>query len=418
VIGMSILHKTAIEMKPIIVKEESFHEVKINSTITKLYIFNFLIGFSLISGVLIPFYLIYGGFTFFEFMLLQSYYAIIVILLEIPCGIIADKISKKFALILAGVSYLFVPFAYGIVSNKFLFIIGETLFAFSNALISGTNEAYIYENLKAMGKETKIMKFMARNDGMFLIGIIISAPLGSIIANLVSIQFIVLLMIFPYAAGLIITLTIHSTSKSDAILPKKNSSVQILKSGLKELWNNKVLKILVFEKVIFELIIVFLVYTYQYYILMVFNIPIFYFGFIDAGLTLSQFTFLNLIPHLADSSINRKRILFANTIIPGIGYLLIGIINFAPAVIFLFLIIIGLGLSRYIIFTNGINRQIKQGNRTTILNTINVISGTLKAILYPVIGILVMININFLYVFLGVFILIVALKSRVKKEYL
>jgi MFS family permease len=349
---------------------------------------------------------------------LQSYYAIIVILLEIPCGIIADKISKKFALILAGVSYLFVPFAYGIVSNKFLFIIGETLFAFSNALISGTNEAYIYENLKAMGKETKIMKFMARNDGMFLIGIIISAPLGSIIANLVSIQFIVLLMIFPYAAGLIITLTIHSTSKSDAILPKKNSSVQILKSGLKELWNNKVLKILVFEKVIFELIIVFLVYTYQYYILMVFNIPIFYFGFIDAGLTLSQFTFLNLIPHLADSSINRKRILFANTIIPGIGYLLIGIINFAPAVIFLFLIIIGLGLSRYIIFTNGINRQIKQGNRTTILNTINVISGTLKAILYPVIGILVMININFLYVFLGVFILIVALKSRVKKEYL
>jgi MFS family permease len=236
---MSILHKTVIETKSVIEKEENLQEAKIKWTLTKLYIFNFLIGFSLISGVLIPFYLIYGGFTFFEFMLLQSYYAIIVIVLEIPCGIIADKISKKFALTLAAVSYLLIPFAYGIVSNKFLFLIGETLFAFSNALISGTNEAFIYENLKSMGKEKKVMKFVARNDGMFLLGLIISAPLGSIIANLVSIQFIILLMIIPYAASLIITLTIHSTCKSDCILPKKNNSIQILKSGLKELWNNK-----------------------------------------------------------------------------------------------------------------------------------------------------------------------------------
>ena len=415
---MSSLHKTGMQTKSVIAKEESFQEAKIKLTLTKLYIFNFLIGFSLISGVLIPFYLIYGGFTFFEFMLLQSYYAIVVIVLEIPCALIADKISKKFALILAGISYLFVPFAYGIVSNKFLFFIGETFFAFSNALISGTNEAFIYENLKSIGKEKNIMKFLARNDGMFLLGLVISAPLGSIIANLVSIQFIVLLMILPYAASLIIILTIHSTGRSSINVPNKSSSIQILKSGLKELWKNKVLKILVFEKVIIEIVIVFLVYTYQYYILMEFNIPIFYFGFIDAGLTLSQFTFLNLIPHLADASINRKKILFANTIIPGIGYLLIGVINFAPAVIFLFLIIIGLGLSRYIIFTNGINRQIKQGNRTTILSTISVISGILKAFLYPIVGFLVMINISFLYVLLGVFILVVALKSRVKKEYL
>ncbi|NVM46629.1 MAG: MFS transporter [Candidatus Lokiarchaeota archaeon] len=413
---MSLFHNSTTEIETVNKLEvDNIQRSKSNSNIAKLYFFNFLIGFSLISGVLIPFYIIYGGFTFFEFMLLQSYYALMLILLEIPCGIIADRIGKKFALTLAAVSFLLIPFVYGIIPSKFLFFIGETLFAFSFALISGTNEAIIIDTLKVVGKEKRVMKVVALNDGMFLLGIIISAPIGSIIANFVSIQFIILLMIIPYCLSLIITLMIHKTSIEGSV---KRKSAQILKSGIKLLWKNKILKILIFEKIIIEILIVFLVFTYQYYILIEFNIPIFYFGFIEAGLMLSQFTFLNIIPHLANSAVHKKKILLINTIVPGIGYLLISITNFVPVVIFLFLIVIGLGLSRYIIFTNGINRLIQQDNRATILSSINVISGTLKAILYPLIGFLIMININFLYLLLGVIILLIALKSKVKKEYL
>jgi len=413
---MSLFNNSITEIEEVSLLEvDNIQGSKSNSNIAKLYLFNFVIGFSLISGVLIPFYLIYGGFSFFEFMLLQSYYALVVILLEIPCGIIADRIGRKFALMLAAASFILIPFVYGIIPSKFLFFIGETLFAFSFALISGTNEAIIIDNLKIVGKEKRIMKVVALNDGMFLLGIIISAPIGSIIANFVSIQFIILLMIIPYGLSLIITITIHKTSSEGNV---KRNSAQILKSGFKLLWKNKILKILVFEKIIIEILVAVLVFTYQYYILIEFNIPLFYFGFIEAGLSLSQFTFLNIIPHLANNAIHKKKILLINTIVPGIGYLLIGTINFAPAVIFLFFIVIGLGLSRYILFTNGINRQIQPGNRATILSSINVISGTFKAILYPLIGFLIMININFLYLLIGVIILLIAVKSKVKKEYL
>ncbi len=412
---MSLFQESNSERNLVIIEKNKIQRSKFKSNIIKLYFFNFFIGFSLISGILIPFYLIYGGFTFFEFMLLQSYYAIIVIIFEIPCGIIADRFSKKFALILAGISYLLIPFVYGFAPNKLLFIVGETLFAFSNALISGTNEAIVYENLRKVGKESLIMKIMARNDGMFLLGIVMSAPLGSIIANLISIRMVVFLMIIPYLICLIITFTIHKIS---GVGDTKKSSAQIVNSGFKLLWKNKILKILVFEKIIIEIIIIFLVYTYQYYILIEFSIPLFYFGFIDAGLTLSQFTFLNLIPHLTSNDTDKRKLLLVNTIVPGIGYILIAIINFAPVIIFLFLLVIGLGLSRYIIFTNGINRQIKENNRATILSTINVISGIIKAILYPLIGILVMININFLYLIFGILIVFLALKSKIKKEYL
>ncbi|MFW9877943.1 MAG: MFS transporter, partial [Candidatus Thorarchaeota archaeon] len=224
------------------------HRLKYKSNLIKLYLFNFFIGFSLISGVLIPFYLLYGGFTFLEFMFLQSYYAIMLILFGIPCGVIADHFSRKTSLILASFSYLAVPFIYGIVSNKFLFIIGETLFAFSNALISGSNEAIIYDNLKKIGNEKYISKSMAKNDGMFLLGIIISAPLGSIIAELTSIRIVILLMIIPYLISAIITITIQKIDYNE--LNKKKSVFETLKSGFNEIKKNKILRILIFEKII------------------------------------------------------------------------------------------------------------------------------------------------------------------------
>ena len=408
-------YKSYIQKKSIYLEEPIIRKNRCKSNIKKLYLFNFFVGFSLISGILIPFYIIYGGFTFFEFMVLQSYYAVILLILEIPCGLIADKFNKKFTLILAALSYCAIPFVYGIFVNKILFFVGETLFAFSNALISGTNEAIIYENLKQIGKENRVIKIVARNDGMFLLGLLISAPIGSILANYISIQLVIILMIIPYISSLLITLRIHKTKIAKST-NRKNTL--ILKSGFVKLWKNKILRILVFEKIIVEIIIIFLVYTYQYYILLEFNIPILYFGFIDASLSLSQFTFLNIIPQFTTNSVNRKKMLLINTLIPGIGYVLIAIINFAPIVIILFLIVMGLGLSRYIIFTNGINKQITPENRVTVLSTINVISGTLKAFLYPLIGFLMMININFLYLIFGVLILIFAMKSKIKKEYL
>lgn len=400
-------------------------EVKIKSSkgsqyktnLFKLYLFNFSIGFSLISGILIPFYLIYGQFSFIEFIFLQSYYAIMVLLFEIPCGIIADRISRKFSLILAGFSYLLTPVAYGIIGTKIMFIVGETLFAFSNALISGTNEAIVYDNLKKVGKEKLLAKAVAKNDGMFLLGVIISAPLGSIMANLISIKFVTLLMFFPYLIATIITFTIHKVgSPTDNV--KSKSSLKILKSGFLELKSNKILRILIFEKLIIEIMIIFLLYTYQVYILWEFKIPLFYFGFIDAGLNVSQFMFLNLIPHIESNIQDKRKLLLINTIIPGIGYILIAFIKFSIVIIFLILLIIGLGLSRYIIFTNGINKQIKRDNRATMLSTISVISGTLKAILYPLIGFLLLLNVQFLYVVFGALILFLALNSKIQKDYL
>ena len=106
------------------------------------------------------------------------------------------------------------------------------------------------------------------------------------------------------------------------------------------------------------------------------------------------------------------------TLIPGLGYILIAFIIFTPISIALILIIIGIGFSRNIIFISGINKLIEEENRATVLSTISMIRNFIITILYPVIGILAMWNLNYAFIILGISIILIALLSGVKNEHL
>lgn len=101
----------------------------------------------------------------------------------IPSGAIADYIGRKMALILSAVSVISAAFTYSIVPNIILFFLGETLWALSNALSSGTNEAFLYSSLKSYGEEEQLPKVQGYTQTLNLVALTISAPLGSIIAE-------------------------------------------------------------------------------------------------------------------------------------------------------------------------------------------------------------------------------------------
>ncbi|MFX1258123.1 MAG: MFS transporter [Promethearchaeota archaeon] len=389
---------------------------KIKSNIKKLYLFQFLMGLYLISGVIIPFYLIWGGLTFFEFALLQSYYTIMIIIFEIPCGAIADRLNRKLSLFLSGLSSAIAALIYGIIPNIFLFILGETLFAFGTALMSGTNEALIYESLKICGRKKEFSKVIGKSNTLFLLGIVISAPIGALIAYYFSLPLVMSLMFFPYIGGTLITLTIREPKAPQST--KSHKFFSKMKFGFSTLKKNKILKVLTFDMIIIELFVAFLVLSYQYYLIKELSIPLIYLGFIDALLTLIQAIFTNLLSTLEKEIKNKKRFLYLNTIIPGIGYILIGITFFAPIIIILIIITVGFGLSRYIILLNGINKQLNDENRVTILSTINMFRMVIKALFLPFIALILMWDINIAFIILGIMILLFAVKSKVKNEFL
>ena len=412
---MPELEKMKEIRKVLPVIEPKLNGRKMESNIWKSYIFQLFMGCHMVSGVLLPFFLVWGRLTFIEVMILQSYFTIMIVIFEIPCGAISDYISRKFSLFLGGLTTAFAALIYSTIPNIIIFMIGETLFALGFALVSGTDQALTFDTLRILEREDEMSKIMARNRSFFLIGISIAAPIGSLITLFFPLQYAMTFMFFPFIIAAFIAITLQEPNHT---LEKKTLKyLSIVKSGFKQIRRNKILRILAFDFVMVDVLVFLLIWTYQLY-LEVLLISLTLYGFVAAAMTLAEMFFCNLVPKLEKHSKNKKQLLVIYTLIPGIAYILIAFIIFAPFGILLIIIVIGFGFSRSIIFINGINKNIEEENRATVLSTISMIRSFIITILYPVIGILVMWNLKYTFIILGISIILIALLSSVKNEHL
>ncbi len=397
-------------------KETDINLNKWRSNILKSYLIHFIEGFHLISGILLPFFLTWGKLTFVEVMFLQSYFTVMILIFEIPCGAIADYISRKFSLILGALSTAFAALVYGSYPNIFIFAIGETLWAFGAALTSGTDTAFIYDTLRKLGRVDDVSKVMARNRSFSLLGIAISAPIGSIIGAYLSLNLVMSLIFIPFIIATLISLTLKEPNH-EVERKKTKKYFTVVKSGFTELTKKKVLRILAFEMIITESLVFFLIWTYQVY-LEGLNFLLIFFGFVSTAMTLVQIVFNNIVPALENKIKNKRKFLKLYTIIPGIAFILMAVIHFIPVSIPLILIVIGFGFSRSLIFVKGLNLQIESENRATVISTVNMFASLIRAILYPLVGYLVMWNLSATFILLGAIIIIFALLSRIQNDYL
>ena len=71
--------------------DKSEMEKRYLSNIIKFYVFSFILGIHTVRGVYYLFFTVWGQLTFFEFMILQSYFTFMIFILEIPSGAVAER---------------------------------------------------------------------------------------------------------------------------------------------------------------------------------------------------------------------------------------------------------------------------------------------------------------------------------------
>jgi len=340
-----------------------------------------------------------------------------IFLLEIPSGAIADFLGRNKALTLSALSLVFATIFYFLVPNLWLFFIAETFWALGIALRSGTDEAFLYTTLKTLGKEKELSKYMARSRTMYIGAQIISAPLGSVIATYVSLHFTMVFLGFIYALAFLVSFSFkepHSKNNNH----KSDRYLNIIKDGLKELKRNKILRILCLDRVLIESLIFILFWTYQIYLGAV-NVPILFFGFVASAIGVVNLIFLNVIPMISQRIKNKLILLISVDIICGITYIFLGFTFNAILGILLILTIVATGYPRYLIYINGINKQVESENRATVLSTINMFTSFLRALIFPFIGIILdKWNVFIVFIFIGGLIILFTLLLRVKNDYL
>ncbi|MFX1238109.1 MAG: MFS transporter [Promethearchaeota archaeon] len=370
----------------------------------------------MISSIIIPFFLLWGRLNLIEFSFLQSYYFIATFMLEIPCGLLADRLERKWILAFSGLLSAGAAFIYSIIPNLIMFYIAETLFALASAMMSGSIESFLFDTLKTNRKEKEFTIIIGKSEIYFLIGFFISSPIGSIIGYFFSLPLVMMLMVFPYIGAFLVSLLLVEPK-----LGKNSKKIKFfspIKSSFRNFKKNKVLRILIKDMLIIEVFILILFLNYQYYLYLVLDIPILYFGLFDSFFVLMESVFTYIITKYKPKFKKNRCWFSIFTFLPGICYILLGIILFLPINIFLLIIIIGLGLSRYVIFMEGINKRINKENRATSLSIINMIRMLSKGIILPLFALFILWDINFTFIFIGFSIILISTRSKTKKEYL
>ncbi len=100
----------------------------------------------IIGPILVPF-MIFKGLNYSQIMLLQSISAVSVFVFEVPTGSIADKISRKFSLVISSVLCAFGLLLYILFSSFWVFAVAEILFGMGMTFSSGADSALLYESL-------------------------------------------------------------------------------------------------------------------------------------------------------------------------------------------------------------------------------------------------------------------------------
>lgn len=391
--------------------------MKLPANVWKMYVFKFLTSLHFFAGVLIPFFTDWGGITFTQVMLLQSWFVLCSFLLEVPTGAVADWLGRRASLLLGAGCLAAAAVVYASRPAFSTFFAAETLWAAAAAFVSGADEAIVYDTLKHNGFERHSKKVLARFASCEIGAIMVAAPLGGLIAEHWGLRAPMLVMTLPFAAAVVVAWTLEEPYRGRPGAGEARRYLRVLLSGMQYFLNNPALRSLAFDSVAVHVLSFMMIWLFQPR-LKELGVPIGWFGFVTAAGTATQLVLMSQFERLERLLGGRKRYLLASALIPGVCYLLLAAARHPVAAAAGIVAVTGFGLSRSTLIGNYMQKHIESHHRATVLSSVGMARGIASAFVYPVVGLLAQWSLSGTLVILGSSMLLAAAVSRVTEDHL
>jgi len=388
---------------------------KYAGNIRKLNLFVFLASMHFMGAVIVPFFLDWGRISYMQIMILQACLMAFMLFLEVPTGAIADYFGRKVSIAIGGLITSLAALVFASIPNFWVFLFGEFCWALGIALITGADEALLYDTLKKIGKERSFKKKFGKYESYALLGLMVSAPIGSLVAAQFGLRAPVMLMFVPFFISMIIAFTI----KEPPIKKKQDITYfNTVINGMKYFRDHPVLKILAFDVISVSVLSFMLIWTYQL-VLMRMNVPILYFGFVAAGMTGIAIPVMNRFDWFEKLFKSKLRYARATAITTGVCFILLGFSNSLAFALLCIWIIAAFGIdTRRVLFLNYMHKHIESHNRATVMSTILMVYTLAQSIVYIIMGFLIEWSLTYALVIIGCLILLSTWISSVKEEHL
>ena len=223
----------------------------------------------------------YKGVSMGDFYLIQGLSAMVVFLLEVPSGYIADIFSRKKTVILGMIVWV-LGYLFWIFGDGFWFILmGELIFGVSLSLLSGALEAYIYDLLKKRKKEKSFHKKMAKYDMFTDLSLLFATLSGPFIYKEIGEDATVWFCVITMVVAIVLMCFMPDTPETKReVKENKSAFLDILEISIKTVKNYDIRNIIVFSGIYGTLTLV-LMWGLQS-VMMDRDVPVYLFGVILA----------------------------------------------------------------------------------------------------------------------------------------
>jgi MFS family permease len=251
----------------------------VEGNIKKFYWFSFLNELMFIIPVIVLFWQ-ENGLSLTEIMFLQSLFAISIVILEVPTGVVADKWGRKESLVLGALFLMLGSLVYALGSNFWQFAGAEFVWAIGVTFVSGADSAFVYDSLKQEKKEKDFKKVFGNSKSFGYL----AAGLASIIGGFVAVYSLRLnwwLEVGVIGLGFLVALSFIEPKHFKKIEKKKHYLKHTMES-FSETFRNRPLLFLVLFHALFASISRISLWFYQPYMVES-GLNIVYFGIVWAS---------------------------------------------------------------------------------------------------------------------------------------
>jgi MFS family permease len=361
------------------------------------------------------------GLSLSQISWLESIVVISIVLFEIPTGILADKFGRKWSIVASSIVGLLAWIPWFVADSFAVFSLHYIMIGIAIALVSGADQAFIYDDLKGKEKGKRMQKVFGIYDSA---GIISGFVAGLIVAFLLkehSLDNFYLLFYLTVAAqvlALLIRFTLKEptrTGEGKEIEDKPEKALVLFKEGIKLIFSNKQLKRLLLLYLFCFPFASLLMYLFQPYFQQS-RVDTIWFGLAFAISSLLAGV-LKIYAYKIVEWFGVKAGILILTLLPALMWGFMAITYNPILAVILFILNDGFGNMRDPIFADYFNRHIQSYNRATVLSTISFSLSLYLVVMQPILGYLADWNLSYAFAGIALLVILGAVVFRIDTEH-
>jgi MFS family permease len=386
------------------------------TNIPKSYAASFLKNLQFFGPISVPYFMDWLKVDYTRMFLLQAWFLFWVFTMEIPTGVVADKFGRKISVALGCMLFAADMLFFGLSRSYSLLFLAEFLGAVGMTLISGADQALLYDSLVAINEQEQARFFFSRYEAAGTLGLLVSFPVGSTIAglhhypDLLPVPFGMAAISAVLAAGMFFWMREPPRTRPN------EGFIKMGMLGLKTLFAHRQLRAYVFNAVTISSVTFFAYWFYQP-IAKRAGLGVAYFGWIGAGFNLFSTILLTQVG-LLEKAFGIRRLLLLSALLPGLLFIALGFVYLPGFAIPALFVLVGCKMVRVPVLNAFINRHIESKNRATVISSVSLLERAVTFLLYPVVGLLADVALKYALWLLGGVCLVFAIATRLSDRHL